>query len=148
MHKLTGSCNYFWLIFFGHQCRGLGVSGSQVHWCLCLQDCVTVSDWSIIRLSPTLVWTCSISISFADTLPSSFSPPPCISVSRETIRSKKRSDYNLHKTNAPILTNTTLNVIRLVGESCANTCTLHLFTVRAVGVLSGLLRFPFIHQLS
>uniref|UniRef100_A0AAQ6AL08 VPS50 EARP/GARPII complex subunit n=1 Tax=Amphiprion ocellaris TaxID=80972 RepID=A0AAQ6AL08_AMPOC len=37
-------------------------------------------------------------------------------VSRETIRSKKKSDYNLNKTNAPILTNTTLNVIRLVGK--------------------------------
>uniref|UniRef100_A0A8C2ZJS0 VPS50 subunit of EARP/GARPII complex n=1 Tax=Cyclopterus lumpus TaxID=8103 RepID=A0A8C2ZJS0_CYCLU len=34
----------------------------------------------------------------------------------ETIRSKKKSDYNLNKTNAPILTNTTLNVIRLVGK--------------------------------
>uniref|UniRef100_A0A665UDP3 VPS50 EARP/GARPII complex subunit n=1 Tax=Echeneis naucrates TaxID=173247 RepID=A0A665UDP3_ECHNA len=33
-----------------------------------------------------------------------------------TIRSKKKSDYNLNKTNAPILTNTTLNVIRLVGK--------------------------------
>uniref|UniRef100_A0A8D3DFQ3 VPS50 subunit of EARP/GARPII complex n=1 Tax=Scophthalmus maximus TaxID=52904 RepID=A0A8D3DFQ3_SCOMX len=37
-------------------------------------------------------------------------------VSRETMRSKKKSDYNLSKTNAPILTNTTLNVIRLVGK--------------------------------
>uniref|UniRef100_A0A673A5I6 VPS50 EARP/GARPII complex subunit n=1 Tax=Sphaeramia orbicularis TaxID=375764 RepID=A0A673A5I6_9TELE len=48
-------------------------------------------------------------------------PPPAGSeednfVSRETIRSKKKSDYNLNKTNAPILTNTTLNVIRLVGK--------------------------------
>uniref|UniRef100_A0A7N6AYF5 VPS50 EARP/GARPII complex subunit n=1 Tax=Anabas testudineus TaxID=64144 RepID=A0A7N6AYF5_ANATE len=41
---------------------------------------------------------------------------PLKSVSRETIRSKKKSDYNLSKTNAPILTNTTLNVIRLVGK--------------------------------
>ncbi|XP_075900528.1 syndetin isoform X2 [Nelusetta ayraudi] len=42
---------------------------------------------------------------------------PLKSVSRETIRSKSRSDYNLSKTNnAPILTNTTLNVIRLVGK--------------------------------
>nr|XP_020469875.1 syndetin isoform X2 [Monopterus albus] len=41
---------------------------------------------------------------------------PLKSVSRETIRSKKRSDYSLNKTNAPILTNTTLNVIRLVGK--------------------------------
>uniref|UniRef100_A0AAQ5XUY6 VPS50 EARP/GARPII complex subunit n=1 Tax=Amphiprion ocellaris TaxID=80972 RepID=A0AAQ5XUY6_AMPOC len=41
---------------------------------------------------------------------------PQKSVSRETIRSKKKSDYNLNKTNAPILTNTTLNVIRLVGK--------------------------------
>ncbi|XP_077599037.1 syndetin isoform X1 [Stigmatopora nigra] len=41
---------------------------------------------------------------------------PFKSVSRETIKSKKRSDYNLNKTNAPILTNTTLNVIRLVGK--------------------------------
>ncbi|XP_077446383.1 syndetin isoform X1 [Stigmatopora argus] len=41
---------------------------------------------------------------------------PLKSVSRETIKSKKRSDYNLNKTNAPILTNTTLNVIRLVGK--------------------------------
>uniref|UniRef100_A0A672ITW3 VPS50 EARP/GARPII complex subunit n=1 Tax=Salarias fasciatus TaxID=181472 RepID=A0A672ITW3_SALFA len=31
-------------------------------------------------------------------------------------KSKKKSDYNLNKTNAPILTNTTLNVIRLVGK--------------------------------
>ncbi|GLD73977.1 syndetin [Lates japonicus] len=36
---------------------------------------------------------------------------PLKSVSRETTRSKKKSDYNLNKTNAPILTNTTLNVI-------------------------------------
>lgn len=43
--------------------------------------------------------------------------PARISASRETIRSKKKSDYNLNKTNAPILTNTTLNVIRLVGKS-------------------------------
>ncbi|XP_060948567.1 syndetin [Limanda limanda] len=41
---------------------------------------------------------------------------PLKSMSRETIRSKKKSDYNLNKTNAPILTNTTLNVIRLVGK--------------------------------
>uniref|UniRef100_A0A3P8TNA3 VPS50 subunit of EARP/GARPII complex n=1 Tax=Amphiprion percula TaxID=161767 RepID=A0A3P8TNA3_AMPPE len=41
---------------------------------------------------------------------------PQKSASRETIRSKKKSDYNLNKTNAPILTNTTLNVIRLVGK--------------------------------
>uniref|UniRef100_A0A674PNZ3 VPS50 EARP/GARPII complex subunit n=1 Tax=Takifugu rubripes TaxID=31033 RepID=A0A674PNZ3_TAKRU len=41
---------------------------------------------------------------------------PLKSVSRETIRSKKKSDYNLNKANAPILTNTTLNVIRLVGK--------------------------------
>ncbi|XP_033950304.1 syndetin isoform X1 [Pseudochaenichthys georgianus] len=41
---------------------------------------------------------------------------PLKSASRETIRSKKRSDYNLNKANAPILTNTTLNVIRLVGK--------------------------------
>uniref|UniRef100_A0A8D0D9P1 VPS50 subunit of EARP/GARPII complex n=1 Tax=Sander lucioperca TaxID=283035 RepID=A0A8D0D9P1_SANLU len=34
----------------------------------------------------------------------------------KTIRSKKKSDCNLNKTNAPILTNTTLNVIRLVGK--------------------------------
>lgn len=44
--------------------------------------------------------------------------PACISVSRETIRSKKKSDYNLSKASAPILTNTTLNVIRLVGRCC------------------------------
>uniref|UniRef100_A0A4W6EU55 VPS50 subunit of EARP/GARPII complex n=1 Tax=Lates calcarifer TaxID=8187 RepID=A0A4W6EU55_LATCA len=31
-------------------------------------------------------------------------------------RLKRKSDYNLNKTNAPILTNTTLNVIRLVGK--------------------------------
>uniref|UniRef100_A0A452HVV6 Uncharacterized protein n=1 Tax=Gopherus agassizii TaxID=38772 RepID=A0A452HVV6_9SAUR len=35
---------------------------------------------------------------------------------RKTLRSRKRSDYNLNKVNAPILTNTTLNVIRLVGK--------------------------------
>ncbi|XP_054847472.1 syndetin isoform X2 [Eublepharis macularius] len=41
---------------------------------------------------------------------------PVKSVSRETLRSRKRSDYCLSKVNAPILTNTTLNVIRLVGK--------------------------------
>ncbi|XP_060798737.1 syndetin isoform X1 [Neoarius graeffei] len=41
---------------------------------------------------------------------------PNKSVSRETLRSRKRSDYSLNKINAPILTNTTLNVIRLVGK--------------------------------
>uniref|UniRef100_A0A8C5R3H3 VPS50 subunit of EARP/GARPII complex n=1 Tax=Leptobrachium leishanense TaxID=445787 RepID=A0A8C5R3H3_9ANUR len=41
---------------------------------------------------------------------------PTKSVSRETLRSRKRSDYNLNKVNATILTNTTLNVIRLVGK--------------------------------
>lgn len=41
---------------------------------------------------------------------------PVKSVSRETLRSRKRSDYCLSKMNAPILTNTTLNVIRLVGK--------------------------------
>ncbi|KAM6959486.1 syndetin isoform 2-T2 [Aplochiton taeniatus] len=41
---------------------------------------------------------------------------PLKSVSRETMRSRTKSDYNLNKSNAPILTNTTLNVIRLVGK--------------------------------
>ncbi|XP_036411486.1 syndetin [Megalops cyprinoides] len=41
---------------------------------------------------------------------------PVKSVSRETLRSRKKSDYCLNKVNAPILTNTTLNVIRLVGK--------------------------------
>ncbi|OXB84733.1 UNVERIFIED_CONTAM: hypothetical protein H355_001210 [Colinus virginianus] len=41
---------------------------------------------------------------------------PMKSVSRETLRSRKKSDYNLNKANAPILTNTTLNVVRLVGK--------------------------------
>ncbi|KAJ6666675.1 hypothetical protein lerEdw1_020399 [Lerista edwardsae] len=41
---------------------------------------------------------------------------PVKSISRETLRSRKRSDYCLNKVNAPILTNTTLNVIRLVGK--------------------------------
>lgn len=41
---------------------------------------------------------------------------PLKSVSRETMRSRKKSDYNLNKGNAPILTNTTLNLIRLVGK--------------------------------
>ncbi|KAM9308738.1 syndetin isoform 2-T2 [Gastrophryne carolinensis] len=41
---------------------------------------------------------------------------PSKSVSKETLRSWKRSDYSLNKMNAPILTNTTLNVIRLVGK--------------------------------
>ncbi|KAM5157127.1 LOW QUALITY PROTEIN: syndetin [Mantella aurantiaca] len=41
---------------------------------------------------------------------------PSKSVSRETLRGRKRSDYSLSKMNAPILTNTTLNVIRLVGK--------------------------------
>ncbi|XP_055202537.1 syndetin isoform X4 [Gorilla gorilla gorilla] len=39
---------------------------------------------------------------------------PVKSVSRETLKSRKKSDYSLNKVNAPILTNTTLNVIRLV----------------------------------
>ncbi|KAG7281342.1 hypothetical protein CRUP_023493, partial [Coryphaenoides rupestris] len=41
---------------------------------------------------------------------------PLKSVSRETMRSHKKSDYSLNKCNAPILTNTTLNVIRLLGR--------------------------------
>ncbi|XP_023815573.1 syndetin [Oryzias latipes] len=41
---------------------------------------------------------------------------PLKSGSRDTIRSKRKSDYCLNKANAPILTNTTLNVIRLVGK--------------------------------
>ncbi|XP_006891534.1 PREDICTED: coiled-coil domain-containing protein 132 [Elephantulus edwardii] len=41
---------------------------------------------------------------------------PMKSVSRETLKSRKKSDYSLNKVNAPILTNTTLNVIRLVGK--------------------------------
>uniref|UniRef100_A0A8C7GAW4 VPS50 subunit of EARP/GARPII complex n=1 Tax=Oncorhynchus kisutch TaxID=8019 RepID=A0A8C7GAW4_ONCKI len=42
---------------------------------------------------------------------------PLKSASRETLRSRKKSDYSLNKgSNAPILTNTTLNVIRLVGK--------------------------------
>uniref|UniRef100_A0A3B3R6J5 VPS50 subunit of EARP/GARPII complex n=1 Tax=Paramormyrops kingsleyae TaxID=1676925 RepID=A0A3B3R6J5_9TELE len=41
---------------------------------------------------------------------------PVKSVSRDTLRSRKKSDYSLNKLNAPILTNTTLNVIRLVGK--------------------------------
>uniref|UniRef100_A0A1A7YT23 Coiled-coil domain containing 132 n=2 Tax=Iconisemion striatum TaxID=60296 RepID=A0A1A7YT23_9TELE len=41
---------------------------------------------------------------------------PLNRVSKESQRSKKKSDYNLSKANAPILTNTTLNVIRLVGK--------------------------------
>ncbi|XP_006007154.1 syndetin isoform X1 [Latimeria chalumnae] len=41
---------------------------------------------------------------------------PVKSISRETLRSLKKSDYSLNKVNAPILTNTTLNVIRLVGK--------------------------------
>uniref|UniRef100_A0A8C6U4V5 VPS50 EARP/GARPII complex subunit n=1 Tax=Neogobius melanostomus TaxID=47308 RepID=A0A8C6U4V5_9GOBI len=43
-------------------------------------------------------------------------PPGNGPISQETIRSKKRSDYNLNKANQPILTNTTLNVIRLLGK--------------------------------
>ncbi|CAL8294189.1 unnamed protein product [Merluccius merluccius] len=41
---------------------------------------------------------------------------PLKSASRETMRSHKKSDYSLNKCNAPILTNTTLNVIRLLGK--------------------------------
>ncbi|XP_041074263.1 syndetin-like [Polyodon spathula] len=41
---------------------------------------------------------------------------PVKSVSRDTLRSRKKSDYSLNKVNAPILTNTTLNIIRLVGK--------------------------------
>lgn len=41
---------------------------------------------------------------------------PVKSISRETLKSRKKSDYSLNKVNAPILTNTTLNVIRLVGK--------------------------------
>uniref|UniRef100_A0A7N4UZ91 Vacuolar protein sorting-associated protein 54 N-terminal domain-containing protein n=1 Tax=Sarcophilus harrisii TaxID=9305 RepID=A0A7N4UZ91_SARHA len=48
--------------------------------------------------------------------PPRLSPLPHLSVSRETLRSRKKSDYSLNKVNAPILTNTTLNVIRLVGK--------------------------------
>uniref|UniRef100_A0A674E7K6 VPS50 subunit of EARP/GARPII complex n=1 Tax=Salmo trutta TaxID=8032 RepID=A0A674E7K6_SALTR len=44
-------------------------------------------------------------------------PPTTGIASRETLRSRKKSDYSLNKgSNAPILTNTTLNVIRLVGK--------------------------------
>ncbi|XP_019483144.1 PREDICTED: syndetin isoform X1 [Hipposideros armiger] len=42
--------------------------------------------------------------------------PPATCVSRETLKSRKKSDYSLNKVNAPILTNTTLNVVRLVGK--------------------------------
>uniref|UniRef100_A0A8C5HVS7 Syndetin n=1 Tax=Gouania willdenowi TaxID=441366 RepID=A0A8C5HVS7_GOUWI len=41
---------------------------------------------------------------------------PVKSLSRDTMKGKRKSDYNLNKINAPILTNTTLNVIRLVGK--------------------------------
>ncbi|KAF6087130.1 VPS50 subunit of EARP/GARPII complex [Phyllostomus discolor] len=41
---------------------------------------------------------------------------PVKSISRETLKSRKKSDYSLNKVNAPILTNTTLNVVRLVGK--------------------------------
>uniref|UniRef100_A0A3P8YZQ8 VPS50 EARP/GARPII complex subunit n=1 Tax=Esox lucius TaxID=8010 RepID=A0A3P8YZQ8_ESOLU len=45
-------------------------------------------------------------------------PTPITGIaSRETLRSRKKSDYSLNKGSAaPILTNTTLNVIRLVGK--------------------------------
>lgn len=76
-------------------------------------------------------------------------PHPPTSVSRETIRSKKKSDYNLNKTNAPILTNTTLNVIRLVGESRAHTnahlCHSALLESTQPGWVSSL-RSPFIRR--
>ncbi|XP_038653506.1 syndetin [Scyliorhinus canicula] len=41
---------------------------------------------------------------------------PVKSVSKETLKSRKKSDYYLNKGNTLILTNTTLNVIRLVGK--------------------------------
>ncbi|GCB74479.1 hypothetical protein scyTo_0003569 [Scyliorhinus torazame] len=41
---------------------------------------------------------------------------PVKSVSKETLKSRKKSDYCLNKGNTLILTNTTLNVIRLVGK--------------------------------
>ncbi|XP_078093762.1 syndetin [Mustelus asterias] len=41
---------------------------------------------------------------------------PVKSVSKETMKSRKKSDYYLNKGNTLILTNTTLNVIRLVGK--------------------------------
>uniref|UniRef100_A0A4W3KCI6 VPS50 subunit of EARP/GARPII complex n=1 Tax=Callorhinchus milii TaxID=7868 RepID=A0A4W3KCI6_CALMI len=41
---------------------------------------------------------------------------PVKSVSKETLRRGKKSDYSLFKGNTLILTNTTLNVIRLVGK--------------------------------
>ncbi|MBN3325063.1 VPS50 protein, partial [Atractosteus spatula] len=41
---------------------------------------------------------------------------PVKSMSRDTLKSRKKSDYSLNKVNVPILTNTTLNVIRLVGK--------------------------------
>lgn len=81
------------------------------------RHCIMATDGSIRTIStPAEVVVplfCNRVITYFDHGTSPF----CHSVSRETIRSKKRSDYNLNKTNAPILTNTTLNVIRLVGES-------------------------------
>ncbi|XP_048466875.1 syndetin isoform X1 [Rhincodon typus] len=41
---------------------------------------------------------------------------PVKSVSKETLKGRKKSDYYLNKGNTLILTNTTLNVIRLVGK--------------------------------
>ncbi|XP_060680762.1 syndetin [Hemiscyllium ocellatum] len=41
---------------------------------------------------------------------------PVKSISKETLKGRKRSDYYLNKGNTLILTNTTLNVIRLVGK--------------------------------
>lgn len=41
---------------------------------------------------------------------------PLKSVSKETLKIRKKSDYYLNKGNTLILTNTTLNVIRLVGK--------------------------------
>ncbi|XP_048413603.2 syndetin [Stegostoma tigrinum] len=41
---------------------------------------------------------------------------PVKSISKETLKGRKKSDYYLNKGNTLILTNTTLNVIRLVGK--------------------------------
>ncbi|XP_012502846.1 PREDICTED: coiled-coil domain-containing protein 132 [Propithecus coquereli] len=59
-------------------------------------------------------------------------------VSRETLKSRKKSDYSLNKVNAPILTNTTLNVIRLVGVS--GTCECSQLESTGLGLSSSRLR--------
>lgn len=107
------------LLFFPSLCDGFWLINYKP---LTSTELLILADycWGLVMLtyiteSLLFSWLCPTFYPVSITPPSLIA---CVSVSRETIRSKKKSDYNLNKTNAPILTNTTLNVIRLVGESC------------------------------